>query len=77
MLGVCIKTLLQLTTLKQLLADRRIPVLEHSSYSPNLASRNFYLFPKVKTAMKRTRFCTMEEVKIKPWTNSKDSKAER
>jgi transposase len=37
---------------KQLLADNCIPVLERPPYSPDLASCNFYLFPKLKSALK-------------------------
>ncbi|VVC34980.1 Hypothetical protein CINCED_3A014989, partial [Cinara cedri] len=41
------------------------PVLEHASYSPDLAPCNFYLFPKIKSALKGIRFESMEEVKQK------------
>ncbi|VVC45369.1 Hypothetical protein CINCED_3A014589 [Cinara cedri] len=43
----------------------RTPVLEHASYSPDLALCDFYLFPKVKSALKGIRFESMEEVKQK------------
>ncbi|VVC33874.1 Chromo/chromo shadow domain,Chromo domain, conserved site,Chromo domain,Chromo domain-like [Cinara cedri] len=41
------------------------PVLEHPSYSPELAPCDFYLFPKIKSALKGIRFESMEEVKQK------------
>ncbi|VVC45905.1 Hypothetical protein CINCED_3A011395 [Cinara cedri] len=41
------------------------PVLEHASYSPDLAPCDFYLFPKIKSALKGIRFESMEEVKQK------------
>ncbi|VVC39540.1 Hypothetical protein CINCED_3A020937 [Cinara cedri] len=49
----------------QFLANKRIPVLEHPPYSPDLAPSDFYLFPKIKTALKRTHFRFVEEVKTK------------
>jgi transposase len=39
----------------EFLAERRIPVLSHSPYSPNLALADF-LFTKLKIVMKGTRF---------------------
>lgn len=47
------------------LADKRIPILEHPGYSPDLAPCDIYLFPKLKTALKGTRFQTVEELKTK------------
>ncbi|KAJ8950203.1 hypothetical protein NQ318_003194 [Aromia moschata] len=41
------------------------PVLEHAPYSPDVAPCDFFLFPKIKSALKRTRFESMEEVKRK------------
>jgi histone-lysine N-methyltransferase SETMAR len=52
-------------SVKQFLADKRIPVLEHPPYSPDLAPCDFYLFPKVKSALKGTHFQSVEEVKAK------------
>lgn len=50
-------------SVKQFLADKRIPVLEHPPYSPDLAPCDFYLFPKVKSALKGRHFRSVEEVK--------------
>jgi transposase len=40
----------------EFLAKRRIPVLYHPPNSHDLAPADFYLFPKLKIAMKGTRF---------------------
>ncbi|GFV01538.1 protein GVQW3 [Trichonephila clavipes] len=48
---------------KRFLAKHSIPVLEHPPYSPDLAPCDFYLFPKVKSALKGTRFESVEAVK--------------
>jgi hypothetical protein len=39
---------------KQFLADKCIPVLQHPVYSLDLAPCDFYLFPKVKNVLKGT-----------------------
>ena len=51
--------------MKQFLADKRITVLEHPPYSPDLAPCDFYLFPKIKSLLKGTHFTYVEEVKTK------------
>jgi histone-lysine N-methyltransferase SETMAR len=51
---------------KQFLADKCIPVLEQSPpppYSPDLAPCDFYLFHKLKSALKGTHFQSVDEVK--------------
>ncbi|KAG5345622.1 MOS1T transposase, partial [Acromyrmex heyeri] len=52
-------------SVKRYLAARGTPVLEHAPYSPDLAPCDFFLFPKIKSALKGTRFESMEEVKRK------------
>lgn len=52
-------------SVKTFLANHNIPVLEHPPYSPDLAPCDFYLFPKIKSALKGTRFDTVEDVKRK------------
>lgn len=47
------------------LAARGTPVFEHALYSPDLTPCNFFLFPEIKSALERTRFELMEEVKLK------------
>lgn len=51
--------------MKQFLTDKRIPVLDHPPYSPDLAPCDVFLFPKVKSALKGTHFQSVEEVKAK------------
>ena len=46
-------------------ADKRTPVLQHATYSPDLAQCDFFLFPKIKAVLKGTRFESMEAVKQK------------
>jgi hypothetical protein len=49
---------------KQFLADECILVLEHPPPpSPDLAPCDFYLFPKLKSALKGTHFQSVDEVK--------------
>ncbi|GFS83246.1 putative mariner transposase [Trichonephila clavipes] len=51
--------------LERFLAKHSFQVLEHPPYSPDLAPCDFYLFPKVKFALKGTRFESVEAVKEK------------
>jgi hypothetical protein len=34
----------------------------HPPYSPNMAPADFYLYPRLKLAMKRRRFCEATEI---------------
>jgi histone-lysine N-methyltransferase SETMAR len=52
-------------SVKQFLAEKSITVLEHPPYSPDLAPCDFFLFPKVKSELKGTRFESVTEVKKK------------
>ena len=45
------------------LADKNITVLEQPSYLPDLAPRDFFLFPKVKNIIKGTQFSSMDAIK--------------
>ena len=47
------------------LAKNNIPVMEHPSYSPDLTPCDFFLFPKIKFALKGTRFESVDAVKAK------------
>jgi hypothetical protein len=51
--------------MKQFLANKCIPVLEHPLYSADLAPCDFYLFPRMKSALKGTHFQSVNEVKSK------------
>jgi hypothetical protein len=55
-------------TVKQFLVDRYIPVLQHPLYSPDLALCDFYLFPKVKSALKGTHLSLSMRFNRKQWT---------
>ena len=50
---------------RQFLAGKNIPVLNHPPYSPDLAPCDFFLFPKIKIQLKGTHFLTVEEVQRK------------
>jgi hypothetical protein len=39
-------------------------VISHPPYSPDLASCNFLLFPKIKFKLKGCRFETTEEIQV-------------
>ncbi|GFW22482.1 putative mariner transposase [Trichonephila clavipes] len=52
-------------SVKRYLADKHTPVLEHAPYSPDLVPCDLFLFPKIKSALKGTRFESMEAVKQK------------
>jgi len=52
-------------SVKRYLAKNNIPVMEHPPYSPDLAQCDFFLFPKIKSALKGTRFESVDAVKAK------------
>ncbi|EGI66262.1 FLJ37770-like protein [Acromyrmex echinatior] len=67
---VCAKMVPKILTFEQQEARKNlskysISVLDHPPYSPDLAPCDFYLFPKVKSALKGTRFESVEAVKEK------------
>lgn len=47
---------------KEFLAKRGVVVLEHPPYSPDLAPADFWLFPKLKLAMKGEHYESIEEI---------------
>lgn len=47
---------------KQYLAKHNVTTLEHPPYSPDLAPPDFYLFPRLKMALKGRRFADSSEV---------------
>ncbi len=51
--------------MKRYLVARGTPVLKHVPYSSDLAPCDFYVFPMIKSALKKTQFESMEEVKWK------------
>ena len=52
-------------SVKRYLEKNNIPVMEHPPYSPDLAPCDFFLFRKIKTAIKGTRFVSADAVKAK------------
>ena len=42
---------------KDFLAKNNVTTLEYTPYSPDLAAADFYLFPRLKSALKERRFC--------------------
>jgi len=52
-------------SVKRYLAKSNIPVMEHPPYSPDLAPCDFFLFPKIKSALEGTRFESVDAVKAK------------
>jgi len=52
-------------SVKTFLTKHKITVLEHPPYSPNLAPCDFFLFPKIKSALKGTRFESINAAKAK------------
>jgi hypothetical protein len=49
-------------TLKQFLASKSICVIQHPPYTPEFASADFFLFPKVKLALKEARFSEISDI---------------
>ena len=47
---------------RRFLTDNNISVVPHPPYSPDLAPRNIFLFPKLKMKLKGRRFQTVEEI---------------
>jgi transposase len=48
---------------QQFLAKHGIPVVSQPLYSPDLAPCDFFLFPKIKMALKGKRFQDVDEIK--------------
>ena len=52
-------------SVQQFLVDKNIATLQYPPYSPDLAPCDFFLFPKLKSVFKGTRFESMEAEKNK------------
>jgi hypothetical protein len=48
-------------SVKQFLAQKSITEMEHTPFYPDLAPNNFWVFPKIKSALKRRRFQNTED----------------
>jgi transposase len=47
------------------LTEKKISILQHPLYSPDLAPCDFFLFLKIKSSLKGTHFQTVDDVKMK------------
>jgi len=50
------------TIVKQFLAQRKVTVLDHPPYSPDLAPADYFLFPKVKSHLKGCLFDSISDI---------------
>ena len=49
--------------MREFLATKQITVLEHPAFSPNLASSDFFLFPKIKEILKGRHFDDIGDIR--------------
>jgi hypothetical protein len=49
-------------SVKQFLAHKSITEIEHTPFSPDMALNDFWLFPKIKFALKGWRFQDIEDI---------------
>jgi hypothetical protein len=64
-IGFCAITVLQFTRplpAKKFLAQKSLTEMEHLPYSPNLAPDDFWLFQKIKSALKGQRVQDTEDI---------------
>ncbi|KAL4089251.1 hypothetical protein QTP88_024309 [Uroleucon formosanum] len=52
-------------SIQRFLTEKKMSVLQHPPYSPDLAPCDFFLFPKIKSFLKGTHFQTVDDVKMK------------
>jgi hypothetical protein len=50
-------------SVREFLASKQITVLEHLLYSPDLASHDFFLFPKIKEILKGKHFDNIDDIR--------------
>ena len=50
-------------TVIEFLATKQITVLEHPTYSPDLAPSDFFLFPKIKEILKGRHFDDIDDIR--------------
>jgi len=48
---------------REFLATKHITVLEHPAYSPDLATSDFFLFPKIKEILKGRNFDDTDDIR--------------
>jgi len=49
-------------SVRESLATKQIPVLEHPAYSPDLSPSDFFLFPKTKEILKGRHFDDIDDI---------------
>ena len=54
-------------SMKQYLVSKETTTMHHPSYSLDLASSDFFLFPKLRGILKGTRFEGVEDIKTSAW----------
>ena len=54
---------------QQFLTDKKIPTIPRPPYSPDIAPCDFWLFPKLKFALKGEHFATIEVIKANVTAN--------
>jgi len=52
-------------SVKMFLTKHKITMLEYPPYSPDLAQCEFFIFPKIKSSLKGTKFKSIDAVKTK------------
>ena len=50
-------------SVRTFLAAKQVTVLEHPSYSPDLAPSDFFLFPKIKEILKERHFDDIDDIR--------------
>ena len=50
-------------SVKEFLATKQITVLEHAAYSPDIAPKDFFLFPKIKKILKGRHFDDIDGIR--------------
>jgi hypothetical protein len=53
---------------REFLATKLVTVLEHPAYLPDLASSDFFLFPKIKETLKGRHFDDNDDIRINTMT---------
>jgi hypothetical protein len=51
-------------SIQEFLAEKKIPVVHHPPYSPDLAPCDFFLFPRIKMKLKERRFDDVDTIKM-------------
>ena len=59
-------------SVREFSATKQITVLEHPVYSPDLAPRDFFLFPKIKEILKARHFDDNDDIRSNTTAALKD-----